>query len=122
MRKTIYVPSEDIWDRIKLIAEQGGMSVSRLILAQFEGGKVTGEPCEDWSLSLSIRLDRLGAKLDAVLGGGVFESASGRSDAEILAEGQAKLDEARRGRDIKKEKISKGFFNPQPKGGSKGGH
>lgn len=32
MRKTIYVPSQEVWDRIKLEAEKGGLSVSQFLI------------------------------------------------------------------------------------------
>lgn len=54
-----------------------------------------------------------------------FEKTYDRTEAQIIAEGQAKLDAARKGRgSVKAEKIAKvksaGYFNPQPKSSAKG--
>jgi len=129
MRKTIYVKSQEQWDRIKLIAEQGGISVSELILSQFEGSGV--------KLGKETQLDRIESKLDELIGnkGGFDDEANpgrelhrekmaeeaahkvyienlskaqnAQDDIEMLAAKQVELDAQRKGRDPKREKIAK---------------
>ena len=76
MRKTIYVKSKQAWDKVKLVAEQGGISVSELIMAQF-----TGEISRS-HLGRVDQLDRIESKLDLLIPKGMPKSlADGRKEA-----------------------------------------
>jgi hypothetical protein len=122
IRKTIYVPSQEIWDDVKAKADGMGLSISQYLL----GGK-----------HVSSQLDRIESMLKEIpvlkktrqliepkpkdyKTSSEVPNIERESVARILAAGQAKLDAARKGRSIKKDKIAevKGF-NPQPKGGKK---
>jgi len=115
MRKTIYCKDASIWESVKRKAGERGLSVSQFLLGlnMRDEGPAPGQ------------LDRIEGKLDKLLSGQVSYSEDGsqdrkervhkaigiideaRDEARILAEGQAKLDAKRKGRNVKKEKIAK---------------
>ncbi len=130
MRKTIYVPNEEVWDEVKRNAESKGLSVSQYLLVGNGGTFIAG----GMDLCAPDQLDRIESKLDLLIPKGMPESAmrgrleqegdatDDKSETQIIADGQAKLDAARKERgSIKKEKIAKVRsqvdFKPNPKGG-----
>ena len=100
MRKTIYVKDEGVWNDVLAKAKDGGYSsVSQYLL----GGCVVG----------SSQLDRIEEKLDLLLGDRppgekISRGDMIRPDDEVIKEAQEKLENIQK---------SRGYFNPQPKGG-----
>ena len=130
MNRSVYF-RDDVFLRIKQEAEDRGLTINAYLtqiadplgpihpvrgrLAEIE--KKIDELCGYCKkIHDSERPGKIEKKLDLII---PHEPTAAKSDSEILAAAQAKLDEKRKGRDIKKEKIAKVkaaiSFNPQPK-------
>jgi len=129
MNRSVYF-RDGVFLRIQEMAKERGLSVNGYINAVADPHGVL-HPLEKGG-----QLDRIEKKLDLLIPKGMPEGLIGgktakemieggfswgpknQDESEILAAAQSKLDEKRKGRDIKKEKIAKvkSFsFNPQPK-------
>jgi len=138
MQKTIYIKDEERWGQVKDAAQKLGMGIGEYLLGSRQ--KVVAPDIDqldrieskiDKILSYrSPLVDDIPKRHKGVMGEhdktddgpnvqkDVVSELTGdlTTDAKILAAGQAKLDAVRKGRNIKKDVIARGSFNPQPKG------
>ena len=110
MRQTIYVKDEGVWSDVKQKSAVMGLSISEYLLGSKHVFDVS-------------QLDRIEEKLDLLLGDRLPEEKGERldieikpgpvirSDAEVIAEAQKKLESIQ---------ASRPYFNPQPKKGVNG--
>ena len=115
MRKTIYVKDEVTWARVIEIAKERGISISSLLLSNFENpGKDIGQLDRIEGILSDIQMRMTDSEKGEFLEPLVDDIPkrevgveSKKTEAQIIAEGQANLDAIRADRDIKTDKIQK---------------
>ena len=118
IRKTIYVPSQGVWEAIKGAAEKDGISISRYIIRQCLGSRIVSK-----TTASTEQLDRIEGKIDKLLKAGVApteeqlicnqtvegSSPSISSKKEVIKDTQGKIEKVKGKKPLEREKYQKRF-------------